>query len=66
MKTITIPETEYFEMKSTIQRLEEQYQQLRNKIEVMQGIREGLLEVKKAKKTGIPLQSLNDFLSSVV
>ena len=65
MKTITIPETEYFEMKSTIQQLQEQYQKLLNKIEVLQGIREGFLEVKKARKTGTPLQSLNDFLDEL-
>lgn len=65
MKTITIPETEYFEMKSTIQQLQEQYQKLLNKVEVMQGIREGFLEVKKARKTGKSLQSLNDFLNEL-
>ncbi|MFK7908917.1 MAG: hypothetical protein AB8B69_27560 [Chitinophagales bacterium] len=39
MKTITIPKTEYFEMKSTIQQLEEQCQKLLNKVEILQGIR---------------------------
>ena len=39
MKTITIPETEYFEIKSKIQQLEEQCQELLNKVEILQGIR---------------------------
>ncbi|MGB1242945.1 MAG: hypothetical protein ACPG49_10515, partial [Chitinophagales bacterium] len=65
MKTITIPKTEYFQMKSTIQQLEEQYQKFLNKLEIMPEIREGFLEVKQAKKLGKPLQSLNDFLSEL-
>ncbi len=65
MKAITIPEQEYFEMKSTIEKLELQYQSLLNKLEVMQGIRVGLLEVKEAKRTGKSLQSLDDFLKEL-
>lgn len=65
MKTITIPETEYLEMKSSIQKLELQYQKLLNKVEVMQGIRAGLLEVKEARKTGRDLESLDDFLKGL-
>ncbi len=37
MKTITIPETEYLEIKSTIQKLEVQYQKLLNKVGVRRG-----------------------------
>ncbi|MFK7907832.1 MAG: hypothetical protein AB8B69_22060 [Chitinophagales bacterium] len=65
MKTITISEKEYFEMKSTIQKLELQYQKLLNKLEVIEGIRVGLLEVKEAKRTGKKLQSLDDFLKGL-
>lgn len=36
-----------------------------NKIEVMKGIKEGFLEFKKARKTGTPLQSLNNFLDEL-
>ncbi|MGB0930025.1 MAG: hypothetical protein ACPGVB_04575 [Chitinophagales bacterium] len=65
MKTIVIAESEYFELKSTIQQLQEQYQKILNKLEVMQGIRDGFSEIKKAKKTGTPLQSLSDFLNEL-
>ena len=38
------------------------YQQLYKKLEVLNGIRKGLAEVKQAKKTGKKLQTLKDFL----
>lgn len=43
--------------------IEEDLEKLRRKVEVMQGIKEGVLEVRKARKEGRKLQSLDDFLS---
>ena len=39
------------------------YQKLQKKLEILNGISEGLLEVKKARQTGKKLQTLKDFLS---
>jgi len=39
------------------------FQKMQNKLRVMQGIREGISEIKKAKKEGKQLQSLEDFLN---
>ena len=42
--------------------LNTKYQKLQNKLAVFNGIKEGLLEVSNAKKTGRNLQPLKDFL----
>lgn len=39
------------------------YQKLQKKLYILNGINEGLSEVRKAKKTGRKLQTLKDFLS---
>ena len=45
--------------------VKEQYMKLKRKLDVLTGIREGLEEVKKARKTGRKLQTLTDFLNEV-
>lgn len=47
------------------QAFNERYKRLSNKLKVLSGIKSGILEVKNAKKTGEPLQSLNDFLDEM-
>ena len=42
--------------------LNAKYLKLQNKLDVLNGIREGLDEVKEARKTGRKLQTLKDFL----
>ncbi|MCW3108914.1 MAG: hypothetical protein JWQ09_3420 [Segetibacter sp.] len=39
------------------------YQKLKQKVEILNGISEGLNEVQQAKKTGRKLQTLKDFLN---
>ncbi|MEK7264213.1 MAG: hypothetical protein AAB071_06840 [Bacteroidota bacterium] len=39
------------------------FQKIQNKLKVMEGIRGGISEIKKAKKEGKQLQSLEDFLN---
>ena len=38
------------------------YRKLQNKLSVLSSVKEGLKEVKDARKTGKKLQTLNDFL----
>ena len=44
------------------EKLQSQRQQLKQKLEIMQGIRAGLREVKEARQTGRALPSLREFL----
>lgn len=44
------------------EKLNQDYQKLQKKLQILTGIRVGLSEVSEAKKTGKKLQSLNDFL----
>jgi hypothetical protein len=41
---------------------ERKYQKLLKKLDVLDTIREGIQEVKEARRKGVPLQSLEDFL----
>jgi hypothetical protein len=45
------------------ERLNEDYLKLQNKLKVFDSIREGLSEIKEAKKSGNKLQSLTEFLN---
>ena len=40
------------------------FQKLQNKLRVLQGVREGISEIKKAKKEGKLLQPFEDFLDN--
>jgi predicted component of type VI protein secretion system len=42
---------------------QQEFQELKRKLEVMQGIREALEEVQNARKEGRKLQSLSEFLN---
>jgi phage pi2 protein 07 len=42
---------------------QQEYQELKRKLEVMQGIRDALEEVQSARKEGRKLQSLSEFLN---
>jgi hypothetical protein len=42
---------------------QDNYSKLQNKLKVFKGIKEGFEEIKKAKKTGRNLQTLQDFLA---
>lgn len=44
------------------QDLNSNYEKLQAKLAVLSGLRDGLSEVKKSKKSGRKLQTLNDFL----
>ncbi len=43
--------------------MEKEMQKLRKKFEVLQGIKEAVVEVKTARKEGKKLQTLDDFLN---
>ena len=45
------------------EKFNERYQKLLNKIQILTGIKDGILEVKEARKKGVELQSLTDFLN---
>ena len=45
------------------EKLNSEYQKLQNKMEIMLGIQNSISEIKEAKKTGIKLQTLTDFLN---
>jgi len=45
------------------EKLNSEYQKLQNKMEIMLGIQNSIAEIKEAKKTGIKLQTLTDFLN---
>lgn len=47
----------------TWERINQDYNKLQNKLKVLTGIKEGLNEIKKARKSGRKLQTLKDFLS---
>ena len=42
---------------------QQEYQELKRKLEIMQGIRDALEEVQSARKEGRKLQSLSEFLN---
>jgi len=46
----------------TWEKINEDYSKLQNKLKVLIGIKEGLTEVRGAKKSGKELQTLKDFL----
>ena len=46
----------------TWEKLNQDYYKLQNKLKVLTGIKEGLAEVRDAKKSGKKLQTLKDFL----
>jgi hypothetical protein len=46
----------------TWEKLNSDFSKLHKKLEVIDSIRQGLIEIKNAKKTGRKLQTLNDFL----
>ncbi len=54
--SVVVPYSEWEE-------LNKNYIKLVNKVRVLTGIREGITEVKKAKKSGEQLQTLTDFLN---
>lgn len=47
----------------TWEKLQKDYTKLQKKIEIFDGIKQGLIEVSEAKKTGKKLQTLKSFLS---
>lgn len=47
----------------TWHKINEDYNKLQNKLTVLTGIKNGLTEVKEARKTGKKLQTLKEFLS---
>ena len=46
----------------TWEKINQDYSKLQNKLKVLTGIKEGMGEVKQAKRTGKELQTLKDFL----
>lgn len=46
----------------TWERMNQEYNKLQNKLKVLTGIKEGIKEVKEARKSGKKLQTLKDFL----
>lgn len=46
----------------TWEKINQDYSKLQNKLRVLTGIKEGLSEVRDAKKSGKKLQTLKDFL----
>ncbi len=44
------------------EKLNLEYQKLQKKMEIMLGIQSSMMEIKEAKKTGVKLQTLTDFL----
>lgn len=46
----------------TWERINQDYSKLQNKLRILTGIKEGLNEVRDAKKSGKKLQTLKDFL----
>ncbi len=45
------------------EKLNNQYQKLLNKLDVLQGIKDSIIEIKASKKNAKELQSLSDFLN---
>lgn len=43
--------------------LKKEYQEVKRKLEILQGIKDAVQEVNEAKKTGRKLQSFTDFLN---
>ena len=46
----------------TWEKINQDYSKLQNKLKVLTGIKEGISEVKQAKRSGKNLQTLKDFL----
>ncbi len=46
----------------TWEKINQEYTKLQNKLKVFTGIKEGLSEIKEARKSGKKLQTLKDFL----
>ena len=46
----------------TWEKINQDYAKLQNKLKVLTGIKEGLAEIREAKKSGKKLQTLQDFL----
>ncbi len=46
----------------TWEKINQDYSKLQNKLKVLTGIKEGLAEIRDAKKSGKKLQTLKDFL----
>ena len=46
----------------TWEKINQDYSKLQNKLQVLMGIKEGIAEVREAKKNGKNLQTLKDFL----
>jgi hypothetical protein len=46
----------------TWEKINQDYSKLQNKLKVLTGIKEGLIEVEEAKKSGKKLQTIKDFL----
>ncbi len=44
------------------EKLNTEYQKLKNKLEIMTGIQKSMNEIRRAKKTGAKLQTLTDFI----
>jgi uncharacterized protein YpuA (DUF1002 family) len=44
------------------EKINQDYTKLQNKLKVLTGIKDGLTEIKEAKKSGRKLQTLKDFL----
>ncbi len=44
------------------EKINQDYTRLQNKLKVLTGIKDGLTEIKEAKKSGRKLQTLKDFL----
>ena len=49
----------------TRKKINDDYARLKNKLNLFFGIKNGLREIKEAKKTGKKLQTLNDFVSKL-
>jgi len=54
--SVVLPFTEW-------ENINQKYQKLLNKIEILNGIKDSILEIKKAKKKGTKLQSLTELLN---
>jgi hypothetical protein len=46
----------------TLEKINKEYTKLQNKLKVFTDIKEGIVEVKEARKSGKKLQTLKDFL----
>ena len=53
--SVVVPFTEW-------ENINQKYQKLLNKFDILNGIKDSMLEIKKAKKKGTKLQTLTEFL----